>query len=131
MERGTRATNHSLRSSLNLAWRAQAARRQVCWRPLCPYLPAQACPTPPPTLWEILCATQLLPLSGTETTLLLPRTLATPDQAPLSHSFSALHTGLGGSDSKESSCKAGNLGQEDPPEKERATHSSTLVWRIS
>ena len=67
VERGTRATNHSLGSSLNLAWRAQAAWRQVCWRPLCPYLPAQACLIPPPTLWEILCATQLVPLSGTET----------------------------------------------------------------
>ena len=45
----------------------------------------------------------------------------------LSHSFSALRTVLGGSDSKESSCKAGSLGWEDPPEKEMATHSSTLA----
>ena len=31
-----------------------------------------------------------------------------------------------GSDGKESSCNAGSLGQEDPLEKEMATHSSIL-----
>ena len=41
----------------------------------------------------------------------------------------------GGSDIKESACKAGDpgsifLGQEDPVEKEMATHSRTLAWRI-
>ena len=46
----------------------------------------------------------------------------------------------GGSDSKESACNAGDsqcietwaqsLGQEDPLEKETATHSSILAWRI-
>ena len=40
----------------------------------------------------------------------------------------------GGSDSKASACIAGNpgssLGQEDPLEKEIATHSSILAWRI-
>jgi len=42
----------------------------------------------------------------------------------------------GGSDSKESACgckKAGSRrsqGQEDPLEKEMATHSSILDWRI-
>ena len=32
----------------------------------------------------------------------------------------------GGSDGKEPACKAGSLGQEDPLEKEMATHSSIL-----
>ena len=40
----------------------------------------------------------------------------------------------GGSDSKESACNAGDrvrsLGQEDLLEKEMATHSSILAWRI-
>ena len=40
----------------------------------------------------------------------------------------------GGSDSKESACNAGDqvqsLGWEDPLEKEMATHSSVLAWRI-
>ena len=31
---------------------------------------------------------------------------------------------------KESTCIAGSLDQEDPLEKETATHSSILVWRI-
>ena len=39
-----------------------------------------------------------------------------------------------GSDSKESSCNTGNLGQplgqEDPLEKGKATLSSILAWRI-
>ena len=39
----------------------------------------------------------------------------------------------GGSDGKESACKAGDpdqsLDQEDPLEKEMATHSSILAWR--
>ena len=33
----------------------------------------------------------------------------------------------GGSDGTESACNAGDLGQEDPPEKGMATHSSILV----
>ena len=40
----------------------------------------------------------------------------------------------GGSDSKEFACNAGtqvlSLGQEDPLEKEMATHSSIFAWRI-
>ena len=40
----------------------------------------------------------------------------------------------GGSDIKESACNVGDpvqsLGQEDPLEKEKATHSSTLAWKI-
>ena len=40
----------------------------------------------------------------------------------------------GGSDVKESACHAGDpvrsLGREDPLEKEMATHSSILAWRI-
>ena len=40
----------------------------------------------------------------------------------------------GGSDGKESSCKAGtqvqSLGREDALEKEMATHSGILAWRI-
>ena len=40
----------------------------------------------------------------------------------------------GGSEVKASACKAGDLGsslgQEDPVEKEMATHSSILAWRI-
>ena len=36
----------------------------------------------------------------------------------------------GGSDSKESTLNAGNLGRKDPLEKGLATHSSILPWRI-
>ena len=39
-----------------------------------------------------------------------------------------------GPDSKESACGAGGpslIPEEDPLEKEMATHSSVLVWRIS
>ena len=40
----------------------------------------------------------------------------------------------GGSEVKASACNAGDLGpilgQEDPLEKEMATHSSILAWRI-
>ena len=40
----------------------------------------------------------------------------------------------GGSDGKESACNAGDpvqsMGQEDPLEKEKATHFSILAWRI-
>ena len=38
----------------------------------------------------------------------------------------------GGSDGKESTCNAWvqSLGQEEPLEKELATHFSTLAWRI-
>ena len=35
-----------------------------------------------------------------------------------------------GSAGKESARNAGDLGQEDPLEKEMATHSSTLAWKI-
>ena len=41
----------------------------------------------------------------------------------------------GSSDSKASACNAGDwvqsLGREDPLEKEMATHSSTLAWKIA
>ena len=36
----------------------------------------------------------------------------------------------GGSDGKESACNTGNLGWKDPPEKEMATYSRILAWRI-
>ena len=38
----------------------------------------------------------------------------------------------GGSDAKESACCAGvrSLDQKDPLEKEMATHSSILAWRV-
>ena len=36
----------------------------------------------------------------------------------------------GGSDGQESACNAGELGQEDPLEKEMATPSSILAWTI-
>ena len=40
----------------------------------------------------------------------------------------------GGSDGKESTCNAGDIGsipgREDPLEKEMVTHSSILVWKI-
>ena len=38
---------------------------------------------------------------------------------------------IGGSDGKASACNAGFLGWEDPLEKEMATHSSILAWRIT
>ena len=42
-----------------------------------------------------------------------------------------LNFGLpGGSGGKESTCNAGDLGGEDPLEKEMATHSSVLAWNI-
>ena len=37
----------------------------------------------------------------------------------------------GGSDCKESTCNAGDLGWEDTLEKGKATHFSILGWRIS
>ena len=36
----------------------------------------------------------------------------------------------GGSGGKASVCNVGDLGQEDPLEKEMAAHSSTLAWKI-
>ena len=36
----------------------------------------------------------------------------------------------GGSDGRESTCNAGNLGWEDPLEKGMAAHSSVLAWRV-
>ena len=46
----------------------------------------------------------------------------------------SLGTSSGGLDSKESACKAGDLGstlaREDPLEEGMATHSSILAWRI-
>ena len=36
----------------------------------------------------------------------------------------------GGSEVKAPACNAGDLGWEDPLEKEMATHSSILAWRI-
>ena len=36
----------------------------------------------------------------------------------------------GGSDGKASACNVGDLVQEDLLEKEMATHSSTLAWKI-
>ena len=48
--------------------------------------------------------------------------------------YSTLWWFPGGSDGKESACNAGDPGsipgQEDPLEKEMATHSSILAWRI-
>ena len=37
----------------------------------------------------------------------------------------------GGSEIKAPACDAGDLGWEDPLEKEMATHSSILAWKIS
>ena len=36
-----------------------------------------------------------------------------------------------GSDGKESACKVGDLGLEDPKEKGMASHSSILAWRTA
>ena len=36
----------------------------------------------------------------------------------------------GSSDDKVSACNVGDLGREDPLEKEMATHFSTLAWKI-
>ena len=36
----------------------------------------------------------------------------------------------GGSEGKASACNVGDPGREDPLEKEMATHSSTLAWKI-
>ena len=45
--------------------------------------------------------------------------------------FSSFIMGFpGGSDSKESTCNVGDLGWEDSLEKEMATHSSILAWKI-
>ena len=41
--------------------------------------------------------------------------------------FDKIKDFLGGSDSKESACNAGDLGHEDPLNKEMATHSSILA----
>ena len=44
--------------------------------------------------------------------------------------FQAHRRWSGGSAGKESTCNAGHLGWENPLEKEMATHSSTLAWKI-
>ena len=48
--------------------------------------------------------------------------------------YSVLYLSLtrfpGGSDGKASACNAGDLGWEDPLEKEMAVHSSSLAWKI-
>ena len=36
----------------------------------------------------------------------------------------------GGSDGRESACNPGDLSWKDPLQKEMATHSNILVWRI-
>ena len=51
------------------------------------------------------------------------------------HRVHSVSEGFPGAQRVESSCNAadtgdGSLGQEDPPEKEMATHSSILAWRI-
>ena len=44
--------------------------------------------------------------------------------------YAGLEGTSGGSDSKEPACNVGDLSQEDPLEKEMATHCSILAWRI-
>ena len=65
----------------------------------------------------------------------LLRSFCGPSSSPTcTHSVSPLPWS-GGSDDKASACNAGDLGltlgQEDHLEKEMATHSSTLAWKIA
>jgi len=57
-------------------------------------------------------------------------TISSPNYTGFSENQSFPHSSVG----KESACNAGTwvqfLGQEDPLEKEMATHSSILAWRI-
>ena len=57
-------------------------------------------------------------------------TACVANQIILKYYLSKVWSLPGGSDSKESACNAGSLGQEDPLEKGMATHSSILAWRI-
>ena len=77
------------------------------------------------------------PLTGWSLTS-VPRTESISSQAPgvtvghmeeIGH-FQARRRWSGGSAGKESTCSAGHLGWEDPLEKEMATHSSMLAWKI-
>ena len=64
----------------------------------------------------------------------MPCTSSDPVPGNLDLDYSASPWGFAsGLDSKESACNAGDpgsLGQEDPLEKEMATHSNILIWRI-
>ena len=65
-----------------------------------------------------------------------PKTVDTIERISLSLPPAAYSLGfLGGSDNKEFAFNAGDqvcsLGGEDPMEKEKATHSSILAWRIT
>ena len=70
-----------------------------------------------------------LPDPGTE-----PRSLKSPALAGRFLTPGATWEAPGGSDGKASACNVGDpvsiLGQEDALEKEMATHSSTLAWKI-
>ena len=64
-----------------------------------------------------------------------PRDSSPSSKGPYSLKHLVCHWGFpGGSDSKESSCDAGDpgsiLGQENPLEKGMATQCSILAWRI-
>ena len=52
-----------------------------------------------------------------------------PKTVQITVQLCSFHMLAGGSDVKESSCIAGDLGREDPLEKEMATHSSILALR--
>ena len=71
----------------------------------------------------------LLPRPILEAAILIPR--SGPTQKPIGSSAEGFP---GGSDGKESACNAGDLvqslGQGDPLDKQMATHSSFLAWRI-
>ena len=64
----------------------------------------------------------------------MPCTSSDPVPGNLDLDYSASPWGFtSGLDSKESACNAGDpgsLGQEDPLEKEMATHSNILIWEI-
>ena len=53
-----------------------------------------------------------------------------PKDAQITVQLCSFYMLAGGSDGKESFCIAGDLGREDPLEKEMATRSSILAWRI-
>ena len=56
-----------------------------------------------------------------------PRRLQSTGSQRIGHDWATTHTHTNG---KESTCNVGDLGQEDALEKEMATQSSSLAWRI-
>ena len=77
----------------------------------------------PPEIWEIYTFTFCISQSSLEN-----------QKTRYIHTYTHIYQKQCGSKGKQSACKTGYQiqapGQEDPLEKEMATHSSTFAWRI-